>query len=99
MKPGILIELISMVATSVFFVTLLLLWEYRLIQKFRRYVVSCFWISVKQKDSEPLTVGAARETADVQEKLAQIKSKKSKLKSSFKCNKFSYDFVHTSKQQ
>ncbi|KAL0851540.1 hypothetical protein ABMA28_007329 [Loxostege sticticalis] len=77
MKPGILIELISMVATSVFFVTLLLLWEYRLIQKFRRYVVSCFWISVKQKDSEPLTVGAARETADVQEKLAQIKSKKS----------------------
>ncbi|XP_028178554.1 ABC transporter A family member 4-like [Ostrinia furnacalis] len=77
MKPGILVELISMLATAVFFTGLLLLWEYRLIHRLRRYVVSFFLITEKQQVQEQLTQGAAREKADVQDKLAQIKAKRS----------------------
>ncbi|XP_059058370.1 ATP-binding cassette sub-family A member 17-like [Achroia grisella] len=73
--PGIMNELISIIATGAIFMTLLMLWEYRLIQRACSYVMSLLGPPEKC-DEEVESLGVKREKVDVQDKIAQMKAKR-----------------------
>lgn len=58
------------------FMAVLLLWEHRVIQRIKRHIVAWF-ILIGNEEEPVLTEGARRERADVLDKLAQIKAKRS----------------------
>ncbi|CAH0405612.1 unnamed protein product [Chilo suppressalis] len=74
-KPGVLVEMIAIIGTAVVFTALLLLWEYRLIQRLWRYLVVS-WIEVEKPVDMVESIGLKREKADVEDKMKEIRFKR-----------------------
>ncbi|CAG9796919.1 unnamed protein product [Diatraea saccharalis] len=73
--PGILVELVSIIGTAVLFTVLLLLWEYRILQRIFRFMITK-WFDVEKSGNIEEGIGLKREKADVTDKLKEMQFKR-----------------------
>ncbi|XP_050680663.1 uncharacterized protein LOC126976396 [Leptidea sinapis] len=76
---GLRMEIVAMFTIAILFMTLLLIWEYRYVQRFFSLIMSK-WMFPKEEQIEAVTHGVAQERMDVMSKKREIKSNNPRTK-------------------
>ncbi|CAG4983976.1 unnamed protein product [Colias eurytheme] len=80
--PGVRMEIFAMFSIAIVFATILLIWEYKYIQRFCSYVI-CKWIYLDKKETSVESLGVLQEKEDVVNKTIEMRSKTSIKRDTF----------------